>query len=110
VTFQLEEGVRWHDGEPFTAADVKCTFDLVSGLAKSDDFRKNPRKVWYFNVPTASTCSRSSISSPLGTVSRDLNAFEITDEIKDLVLQVRAPGRFSATGQCHRHVPICLRR
>jgi hypothetical protein len=22
VTFQLEEGVRWHDGEPFTAADV----------------------------------------------------------------------------------------
>jgi peptide/nickel transport system substrate-binding protein len=55
VTFQLEEGVRWHDGKPFTAADVKCTFDLISGLAKSDDFRKNPRKVWYFNVSQITT-------------------------------------------------------
>src|SRR5262252_735271 len=51
VTFQLEEGVKWHDGKPFTASDVKCTFDLISGLAKSDDFRKNPRKVWYSTSP-----------------------------------------------------------
>ncbi len=50
VTFKLEEGVKWHDGKPFTAKDVKCTFDLVSGLATSEDFRKNPRKVWYHNV------------------------------------------------------------
>jgi len=55
VTFQLEEGVKWHDGKPFTALDVKCTFDLISGLAKSDDFRKNPRKVWYFNVAEITT-------------------------------------------------------
>ena len=26
------------------------TFDLVSGLAKNEDFRKNPRRVWYHNV------------------------------------------------------------
>ncbi len=50
ITFKLEEGVKWHDGRPFTAKDVKCTFDLVSGLATSEDFRKNPRKVWYHNV------------------------------------------------------------
>ena len=43
-TFKLREGVTWHDGKPFTAKDVKCTFDLVSGLAKSEDFRKNPRR------------------------------------------------------------------
>jgi len=23
--------VRWHDGKPFTAQDVKCTFDLLQG-------------------------------------------------------------------------------
>ena len=50
ITFKLQEGVKWHDGQPFTAKDVKCTFDMVAGLAKNDDFRKNPRKVWYHNV------------------------------------------------------------
>ena len=50
LTFTLEQGVKWHDGQPFTAKDVKCTFDMVSGLVKNDDFRKNPRRVWYHNV------------------------------------------------------------
>ena len=27
-TFYLRENVKWHDGEPFTSADVKFTFDL----------------------------------------------------------------------------------
>src|SRR5437899_11948909 len=26
LTFSLRQGVKWHDGKPFTAADVKCTF------------------------------------------------------------------------------------
>jgi peptide/nickel transport system substrate-binding protein len=50
LTFKLEEGVKWHDGKPFTSKDVKCTFDLVSGLTTSEDFRKNPRRIWYHNV------------------------------------------------------------
>ena len=46
LTFKLRAGVKWHDGQPFTAKDVKCTFDLLQGKAQ-DKFRKNPRKDWY---------------------------------------------------------------
>jgi peptide/nickel transport system substrate-binding protein len=28
-TFHLRRGVKWHDGQPFSAADVKATFDRV---------------------------------------------------------------------------------
>ena len=31
LTFKLHEGVRWHDGKPFTARDVKCTWKLLQG-------------------------------------------------------------------------------
>ncbi len=49
LTFVLRDGVKWHDGKPFTAADVKCTFDKLQG--KGDDkFRKNPREGWYWNL------------------------------------------------------------
>src|SRR5262249_17289783 len=41
--------VRWHDGKPFTAADVKCTWDLITGRG-NDKLRVNPRKAWYRNL------------------------------------------------------------
>ncbi|TMK28691.1 MAG: peptide ABC transporter substrate-binding protein, partial [Alphaproteobacteria bacterium] len=31
LTFKLRQGVKWHDGKPFTARDVKCTWDLLQG-------------------------------------------------------------------------------
>jgi peptide/nickel transport system substrate-binding protein len=49
LIFKLRKGVKWHDGKPFTAADVKCTWDLLQGKAK-EKFRVNPRKEWYHNV------------------------------------------------------------
>ena len=33
LTFKLQQGVKWHDGKPFTSADVKCTFDMLMGSA-----------------------------------------------------------------------------
>src|SRR5229473_7925489 len=27
LSFKLREGVKWHDGKPFSGADVKCTYD-----------------------------------------------------------------------------------
>jgi peptide/nickel transport system substrate-binding protein len=49
LTFTLREGVTFHDGKPFTSADVKCTWDMVSGLAPGK-IRKSPRQLWYANV------------------------------------------------------------
>ena len=54
LTFKLREGVKWHDGKPFTAKDVKCTFDMVMDKSPTK-FRKNPRKTWYENVVEVTT-------------------------------------------------------
>jgi peptide/nickel transport system substrate-binding protein len=47
LTFKLRQGVKWHDGQPFTAKDVQCTWRMLIGKAETQDFKRNPRKVWY---------------------------------------------------------------
>ncbi len=54
LTLPLRQGVKWHDGQPFTAADVKCTWDLLTGRG-SDKLRLNPRKSWYTNLDEVTT-------------------------------------------------------
>jgi peptide/nickel transport system substrate-binding protein len=54
LTFKLREGVKWHDGKPFTSADVKCTWDLLTGRA-AERLRLNPRKSWWNNVVEIAT-------------------------------------------------------
>jgi len=49
LTFALREGVKWHDGRPFTARDVQCTWDMLVGKS-SEKFRVNPRRSWYRNL------------------------------------------------------------
>src|SRR3954470_8752952 len=49
LTFPLRQGVKWHDGKPFTASDVKCTMDLLQAKG-ADKLRVNPRKAWFDNV------------------------------------------------------------
>jgi peptide/nickel transport system substrate-binding protein len=53
LTFPLRQGVKWHDGQPFTAKDVQCTWDLVTDKS-SDKLRINPRKSWYRNLERVS--------------------------------------------------------
>jgi peptide/nickel transport system substrate-binding protein len=54
LTFKLRRGVVWHDGRPFTSADVKHTLDLVRGVS-SFRLKLNPRKLWYENVQEVAT-------------------------------------------------------
>src|SRR6202165_517664 len=54
LTFKLHQGVKWHDGKPFTSADVKCTFDMLMGKSPQK-LRQNPRKSWYDQVNDVTT-------------------------------------------------------
>jgi peptide/nickel transport system substrate-binding protein len=47
LTFKLRQGVKWHDGQPFTAKDVQCTWRMLIGKGDTQDFKRNPRRVWY---------------------------------------------------------------
>ena len=54
LTFTLRDDVKWHDGKPFTAADVKCTYDLLTGRAK-EKLRLNYREAWFLNLGEVTT-------------------------------------------------------
>jgi peptide/nickel transport system substrate-binding protein len=54
LTFPLRQGVKWHDGKPFTARDVKCTWDALMERS-AEKLRINPRKAWYRNVEEITT-------------------------------------------------------
>jgi peptide/nickel transport system substrate-binding protein len=54
LTLSLREGVKWHDGKPFSAEDVKCTWDLLTGKSQ-ETLRINPRKSWYRNLGEVTT-------------------------------------------------------
>jgi peptide/nickel transport system substrate-binding protein len=65
LTFKLQQGVKWHDGKPFTAQDVKCTFDKLTGKDK-DAFRKNPRAIWYQNLTDVTVNGDHEVTLVLG--------------------------------------------
>jgi peptide/nickel transport system substrate-binding protein len=56
LVFFLRKNVRWHDGKPFTARDVKYTFDVVREAPDAPArLRLSPRKDWYANVEAIET-------------------------------------------------------
>jgi peptide/nickel transport system substrate-binding protein len=86
LTFHLRDGVRWHDGTPFTSADVKCTWDILTGKVDGK-MRKNPRKTWWFNIRDVAT------SGPLEV------AFHLNDPQPSLLVMLA--GGFSPVYPCH---------
>ena len=42
LTLPLRQGVAWHDGKPFTAKDVQCTWEMLTGKA-SEKLRQSPQ-------------------------------------------------------------------
>ena len=66
VTFKLHEGVTWHDGQPFTAKDVKCTWDMLADKTGDGKLRRNPRKGWYHNLQEVTTNGDHEVTFQLG--------------------------------------------
>src|SRR5262249_2553019 len=54
LTFKLRSGVKWHDGKPFTAQDVQCTWNKLRGK-HPDELRNNPRGAWWSNLKEVTT-------------------------------------------------------
>lgn len=93
LTFKLRKGVKWHDGFPFTASDVECTFNLWTDKAR-DKLRSNPRGAWFGNV--------KSVHAP--------SDYEVTVHLKrpqPALLSLLASG-FSPIYPCH--VPLAQMR
>ena len=65
LTMKLRQGVRWHDGKPFTSEDVKCTWEQLIGQ-RDIGLRKNPRKSWYFNLKAVETAGPRDVTFVLG--------------------------------------------
>jgi peptide/nickel transport system substrate-binding protein len=55
LTVKLRQGVKWHDGKPFTAKDVQCTWNKIQGK-DADTFRNSPpRAIWWQNLNEVTT-------------------------------------------------------
>jgi peptide/nickel transport system substrate-binding protein len=87
LTFKLHQGVKWHDGQPFTAKDVQCTWRMLIGKGDNADFHRNPRKVWYSKLQDVS-------------INGDYEAtFELSEP--QLSLPVLLASAFSPVYPCH---------
>ncbi|NMB24509.1 MAG: hypothetical protein GX986_03155 [Firmicutes bacterium] len=62
LTFKLREGVTWHDGTPFTAADVKYTFDWVLDASNAA-----PNRGLYADVKEIEVVNDHLVTFHLGT-------------------------------------------
>lgn len=67
ITFHLRKGVRWHDGRPFTAADVLFTYQVTvdpkTPTAYAGDFQKVKKPGFWTTIPFV--LPTTSLSRPL---------------------------------------------
>lgn len=74
VTFKLQKGVTWHDGEPFTSADVQ--FSIMEVLSKVHPRGPNTfREVTEIETPDAHTAIFK-LANPAPYMLRALSAYE----------------------------------
>ena len=57
----FDQHVPQHDGKPFTAADIKCTYDLLMGKTK-EKLRLNFREAWFFNLGEVTTNGETEVT------------------------------------------------
>jgi peptide/nickel transport system substrate-binding protein len=87
LTFKLRQGVKWHDGKPFTAKDVQCTWRMLIGKSEVSEFHRNPRRVWYSKLQDV-------------TINGDYEAtFELSEPQPSL--PVLLASAFSVVYPCH---------
>ena len=65
LTMKLRQGVKWHDGKPFTSADVQCTWDMILEKRPSN-WRKNSHKEWYGNLKEVTVAGPHEVRFVLG--------------------------------------------
>ena len=87
LTFKLRQGVKWHDGKPFTSKDVQCTWHMLIGKASNEDFRKNPRAIWWQNLSEV-------------TLNGDYEATFVLKEPQPAFLMLLASG-YAPVYSCH---------
>ena len=76
ITFKLHEGVKWHDGEPFTARDVLYTLSRTKNPPKGI---RSPRKIQFASI--------EKMEAP------DANTFVLTTKVPNpSILSVLAQG------------------
>jgi ABC-type transport system substrate-binding protein len=100
LTLPLRQGVTWHDGRPFTAKDIQCTWDLLTGNS-SEKLRVNPRKSWYRNLAGIGTASAT-------TLAREGAKVELTDlddTVAEESLYGSRPDTFSGRPEEHNRRP-----
>ena len=61
LTVTLRHNIKWHDGNPFTANDVKCSWDLLTGKAK-EKLRLNAREAWWANLNEVSADNETQVT------------------------------------------------
>ena len=103
-------GVKWHDGKPFSAKDVKCTWDALTGKGdeKHDMIRKNPRKVWYNNLKEVTTNGDNEVTFTLER-GRSLRSCRCSPPATRRSIPATSTGRDDAL-QADRHRPVQGRR
>ncbi len=66
VTFHLQSGVKWHDGSPFTAADVKWSWDRAGDAATKP---ANPHKDYWKPVTSVDVVDDHTVKVTLAAYS-----------------------------------------